>query len=165
MNAKSDTGASNVTLLKTKEDVSPSRPDWLKPLIPAGTYTVAFDYHETTRHFGNVPKMGLYFHVSEFGKYFQTPLIRWYTVDRIIGKARKNGYYRSKGQTCILMIEYVRCFSNYPLPRRLDRIPMSPWKKHEFLVKVRNVRRNSRQKAIPAQSQYSVIDSILGIAE
>ena len=137
----------------------------ITPAIPEGKYRVAFDYHETVLHFGNVPKMGVHFHVSEFGQYFEKPLTRWYTVERLIGKARKNGAYKPKGQTSILMIEYVRCFSNYPLPNRIDRISMAPWKKHEFLVKVRNVTKNSRQIALPPKLQYSVIDSILGIAE
>ena len=137
----------------------------LKKPIPEGNYRVAFDYYETATHFGNVPKMGLHFHVSEFGEYFETPLTRWYTVDRIIGKPRKNGNFQSKKQSCVLLIEYVCCFRNYPIPKRLDRIPMSPWNKHEFRVKVRNVRTNSRQLRIPSELQYSTIDSILGIAE
>ena len=137
----------------------------LKSALPEGKYRVAFDFYETVFQFGNVPKMSLHFHISEFGDFFEKPLTRWYTVDRIIGNARKNGTYKSKGQTCVLMIEYVRCFYNYPLPKRLDRVPMSPWKKHEFWVRVRNVKENSRQQPIPAQLQYSTIDSILGIAE
>ena len=72
--------------------------DWL-PSIPDGNYQLRFDYYETAIHFGKACKVILHFTVLDFGKYFETKLSRYYTVERLIGKHGKNGRFKIKGQT------------------------------------------------------------------
>lgn len=134
-----------------------------KPLLPPGEYSVAFEFYETVLHFGKSAKLGLHFHVIDFGEHFETPLVRWYSVEKIGKKPGRNGSFKPKGQTSIFLIEYVRCFKSRP--RRMDRVPMSQWSNHAYRVKVANVVRNSRQVVLPAELQYSKIESILGVAE
>jgi len=135
------------------------------PLIPEGEYHVAFDYFETATHFGSSPKLVLYFHVVDLGSYFETPLARWYSVVQVGKKPSRGGSFKIKGQTCIFLIEYLRCLPGIDRPRRFDRIPMTEWSKHVYRAKVKNVTRNSKQIELPLQLQYSKIGSLLGVAD
>jgi len=135
-----------------------------RPKIPPGEYRVAFDYFETAYNFGKSAKLILHFHVLDFGSYFETKLNRWYSV-AWIGKPSRNGTFKVRGQTCIFLIEYIRCLPNVRIPGRLDRIPMSEWPNHIYRAKVSNPTRNSRQVLLPAELQYSKIESLLGVAD
>ena len=141
-----------------------------KPQIPSGEYRIAFKYFETTYRFGNknnpnAAKVVLHFNISEIGSpYFGVPMERWYTVAKLIGKPGRNGRFKVKGQTCIFLIEYLKCL-RIGRPNRLDRIPMTEWARHEYLAKISNVTKNHRQIPLPPELQYSRIESLLGIAE
>lgn len=148
----------NVTSLGKLQDKNQ-----LRPLIPPGEYLIGFDYFETAYHFGKSPKLIMNFHVVDFGHYFETPLSRWYGVDRI-GKPSRGGTFKAKSQTSILLIEYYRCLRE-SVVRRLDRVPMSEWSKHVYRAKVGTVSINSQQVALPAQLQYSKIRELLGRAD
>ena len=141
-----------------------------KPKIPIGEYRIAFKYFETTYRFGNknspnAAKVVLHFNISEIGSpYFGVPMERWYTVAKLIGKPARGGSFKVKGQTCIFLIEYLKCLQ-IGRPNRLDRIPMTEWARHEYRANISNVTKNSRQVPLPQELQYSRIESLLGIAE
>ena len=131
-----------------------------RPHVPAGEYEVAFDFHETALMFGSSPKLILWFHVVSMGEQFEVVLPRYYTPKLLIGTVGRNGRYAPKGQTCSLVIEYLRCHGTRPA--RLDRIPMTTWNDGIYLARVRDVTQNSQQKKLPSAIRYSVIDELLG---
>lgn len=133
------------------------------PLIPEGTYEVAFSHHETALMFGKSPKLTLWFRVVTLGPHFETLIPRYYTVKRPQGKVGRNGGFAPTGPTSVLVIEYVHCHERRP--NRLDRIPMSAWADGIYRARVRTVTRNSHQKRLPKQIQYSVIDEPIRRAE
>ena len=133
------------------------------PLIPEGSYDFAFDHYETALMFGKVPKLHLCFRVVTLGPHFETRIPRYYTVKRLQGKVGRNGGFTPTGPTSVLVIEYVNCHRKRP--NRLDRIPMSPWADGIYRARVRTVTRNSQQKRLPKQTQYSVIDELIRQAE
>ena len=147
------------------EDVSPSRPGWLKPRIPPGRYTVAFDSFRTEKFYknGKASKLVLNFQVIDIGEFFETPLQRYYQVAEIGEKPGKGGSFKAKGQTSDFMREYVYCF-NY-VPKRRDRIPMEVWQRHGYKVKVKDVKYNANQDKMPELLCYSVIDKIIGVTD
>ena len=98
------------------------------PTIPDGNYQLRFDYYETAIHFGKACKVILHFTVLDFGKFFETKLCRYYTVERLIGKPGRNGRFKIKGQTSCLITEFLNCHPDADIPKRLDRLPMSCWK-------------------------------------
>ena len=91
MKSRSGPLTSNVTVLQAKQNVGSSRPSWLKPRIPPGRYTVAFDSFHTENFYknGKTRKLVLNFHVIDMGEYFETPLQRYYQVAEIGKKSRK----------------------------------------------------------------------------
>ena len=91
MKSRSEPIVSNVTVLQAKQNVGSSRPSWLKPRIPPGRYTVAFDSFHTENFYknGKTSKLVLNFHVIDMGEYFETPLQRYYQVAEIGKKSRK----------------------------------------------------------------------------
>ena len=134
----------------------------IRPLLPDGQYHVGFDYYETKYYFGKSPKVVMHFHIIDQGAWFGIPLTRWYSVERI-GKPRKGGSFKAKGQTSILLIEYFRCFPGQPTPKRLDRLPMNEWNKNGYLAKVVSVKENGKQVKLPEQLRYSKIETLLGV--
>ena len=146
-----------------KDDFS-IRPDWMKPRIPKGDYTVAFKSYQTARFYrGGAPKLVINFHVIDRGKYFETPLQRYYQVSEIGKTPKKKGFFKAKGQSSHFIMEYVNCFGI--LPRRLDRVPMDVWKKHAFKARVKDVAWTANQDNLHQMLRYSVIEKILGITE
>ena len=135
----------------------------IRPLIPNGTYNLYFQGYETQYYFGKSPKLVMHFQIVDLGPYFETPLTRWYSVERFVGKPARNGGFKAKGQTSVFLIEYFNCFPFAKRPTRLDRIPMNEWDKHVFKAKVSSVKENSKQTRLPEQIQYSKIECLLGV--
>ena len=165
MKSRSGPIASNVTVLQAKQNVGSSRPSWLKPRIPPGRYTVAFDSFHTENFYknGKTPKLVLNFHVIDFGEYFETPLQRYYQVADIGKKPQKEGWFKAKGQSSHFIMEYVTCF--HYAPKRKDRVPMEIWESHGYKVRVKDVKDNANQDKIPELLWYSVIDKIIGVTD
>ena len=129
-------------------------------LIPPGTYELRFDHHETLILFGRASKLVLWFTIISMGPYFDVVKVpRFYNVKRIIGRPQKHGRFKCGFKSDFLR-EYARLF---PAPVRLDRIPMSEFRRHVVLGRVRTVTRGSDQGAIPESLQYSVIEELTGI--
>ena len=134
--------------------------DWL-PSIPDGNYQLRFDYYETAIHFGKACKVILHFRVLDVGKFFETKLCRYYTVERLIGKPGRNGRFKIKGQTSCLITEFLNCHPDADIPKRLDRLPMSCWKGKIVMGFVSTVTQNSHQKRLHEIQRYSRIKELL----
>jgi hypothetical protein len=135
--------------------------EW-RPLLPSGTYTVKYLGYETAIQFGDASKLILRLAIMDLGEWFETELRRYYTVDRLIGKAGPKGGFKVKSQTSVLITEYLNCHPGIIIPKRLDRLPMKHWGSTLYFAKVDPVTRNSRQKQLHEQQQYSKISELIG---
>jgi hypothetical protein len=130
------------------------------PLILPGLYDFRFDYYETRVLYGRTPKLVLWFTVITFGDHFDcVRLPRYYGLTKLLEKPRKWGRFKA-GYKCDFLREYATLFS---APLRPDRIPMSAFDKVIIVGKVRTVTTGSKQEAIPAALQYSVIGQLVGV--
>jgi hypothetical protein len=137
-------------------DSSPS--NLFNPKIPEGSYRLAYEYSETAKMY-NHGKLVLHFKVIDFGEAFSTPLQRFYNVDYISGKPKKSGSFKAtKGGDFLL--EYLTLFP-IATPKRLDRINMEIFKGQIIIGKVKTVKNNNRQRQLPEQMQYSVIERLV----
>ena len=130
-------------------------------LLPPGTYDVTFVGFSTFVLFGRASKLNLQFKVVSMGEHFEKPISRYYNVTRLIGRPGPNGRFKV-GFSSDFIRDYCRLF---PVPARLDRIPMSSFEKHVFSAKVRTVNMGSQQEPIPAGLQYSVISELMEIKQ
>ena len=135
--------------------------EW-KPLLPAGEYRINFLGYETAIHFGDASKLILHFSVADFGEWFETKLSRYYTVQKLIGKAGSKGRFKAKSQTSVVITKFLNYHPDTEIPKRLDRLPMNVWGSSLYLAKVGSVVTNSRQKRLHKQQQYSKILELLG---
>jgi len=128
-----------------------------RPKIKQGTYDLVFQHYETAKLFnGRALKLILWFSVNTQGEYFGVKLPRFYNVKRIKGRTGKNGDF-VLSPNCDFVREYAALF---PLPSRLDRIPMSVFKNKIFIGGVRTVTNGFKQAKIPESLQYSVIGDL-----
>lgn len=130
-------------------------------LVPPGTYDVSFCAFSTFILFGRASKLNLQFKILTMGPYFEQRVSRYYNVTRIIGRPGINGRFKV-GFSSDFIREYAKLF---PVPNRLDRIPMSAFEKHIFTAKVRTVEKGSQQEEIPEGLRYSVISELIGIKQ
>lgn len=128
-------------------------------LLPPGIYDVGFLGFSTFVLFGRASKLALHFKVVTYGEHFEKRISRYYNVTRLIGRPGPNGRFKV-GFSSDFIREYGKLF---PVPTRLDRIPMSSFEKHVFTAKVRTVEKGSQQEAIPEGLRYSVISELIGI--
>ena len=124
-----------------------------------GDFDVAFVVFSTFVLFGRASKLNLQFKVATFGEHFEKRISRYYNVTRLIGRPGANGRFKV-GFSSDFIREYGRLF---PVPPRLDRIPMSSFQNHIFTARVRTVDKGSQQEAIPDGLRYSVISELIGI--
>jgi hypothetical protein len=128
-------------------------------LLPPGTYDVSFVGFTTFVLFGRASKLNLRFKVVTFGEHFEKPISRYYNVARLIGRPGPSGRFKV-GFSSDFIREYGRLF---PVPTRLDRIPMSSFENHIFTARIRTVDKGSQQEVIPDGLRYSVISELTGI--
>lgn len=127
-------------------------------LVPPGTYDVSFCGFSTFILFGRASKLNVQFKILTTGEHFEKRISRYYNVARLIGRPGPNGRFKC-GFSSDFLREYAKLF---PVPNRLDRIPMSSYEKHIFIAKVRTVEKGSQQEAIPDSLRYSVISELIG---
>jgi len=133
---------------------------FLNPKIPNGEYVVEFvSYYTAVMFREKTPKVCLLFAIVE-GEYEGFKIERYYSAGRLIGLPGKDGDFKALSQTCALLMEYCTCFPDQEIVR-LDRIPMTRWKKGKFLVRVRSTKLNHQRRNIPTQLQSSVVDQII----
>jgi hypothetical protein len=128
-------------------------------LVPPGTYEVSFCGFSTFVLFGRASKLNVQFKILTMGEHFEKRISRYYNVARIIGRPGPNGRFKC-GFSSDFLREYAKLF---PVPNRLDRIPMTSFEKNIFTAKVRTVEKGSKQEAIPDGLRYSVISELIGI--
>lgn len=131
----------------------------LRPLIPPGTYKLAYIEHYTMM-FCKAPKVVLRFRVVDMGGCFGVELERFYNVQRLIGKPGKKGRFKV-GASSDLVFEFCQVCSDRI--DRLDRLPLSLMNNFVTLGDVHTVERNRKQKNLPELLKYSVIKELTGI--
>lgn len=131
------------------------------PLVSPGTYDVSFVGFSTFYLFGRASKLNVQFKILTMGEHFEKRISRYYNVSRLIGRPGPNGCFKV-GFSSDFLREYGKLF---PVPNRLDRIPMSNYEKHIFTAKVRIVEKGAHQEDIPDGLRYSVISELIGIKQ
>lgn len=128
-------------------------------LIDEGTYEVRYLYHETKVIF-NTAKVFVNFEIVEPGPYFGKKLFRAFRVSELIGRPGKNGRFKLKKRSELLM-EILRLFELQGL--RPDRISLKPLKNVTIKVKVRTVNKDYKQRELPGPLKYSVVGDFIKI--
>jgi hypothetical protein len=136
--------------------------DWSgPPLVPNGIYDVGFVSYSTAYMFNKVPKLVLNFRILDFGEHNGKVLPRYYNVKRIKGRPRKNGDFKV-GRRSDFVHEYATLFG---LPRRLDRVSMTPFKSVIIKAKVEVVTSDYKQRQMPEALKYSKIAELREVVE
>jgi len=130
-------------------------------LVPPGVYDVGFCGFSTFILFGRASKLNLQFKILTMGEHFEQRVSRYYNIARLIGRPGVNGRFKV-GFSSDFLRDYARLF---PVPSRLDRIPMSNFERHIFTARVRTVEKGSQQESIPDGLRYSVISELIGIKD
>jgi len=132
----------------------------LPPKITPGEYDLVYVRHETARMFkGRAHKLTMLFRIVTMGEFFEAELPRYYNVQNVARKRKKNGNFKV-GLKCDFIREYYTLFPGR-ITRR-DRIPMSPFKGSIITGRVITVK-EARGRPIPTELQYSRIDQLLGV--
>jgi hypothetical protein len=127
------------------------------PLIPEGRYQAAYTHHETGL-FVKSPRVFLHFRIVG-GSHDGKRLYRAFRVERLNGRARKNGTFRVR-HSSELFRQFVRVTGERERP---DRIALSRLKSCVLQVSVRTVTTDSRQRELPEALRYSVVDEMLSV--
>jgi len=128
-------------------------------LLRPGKYRLSYVEHRTVLAFGRQPKVEVTFCVVD-GTAMGEHLRRFYRVNRLISKPKKNGTFKA-GWHGELLHEFVTLFNERP--ERLDRIPMSRFRGRIVTGRVKTVTQSSKQRELPELLQYSVLDSLLAV--
>ena len=152
--------SSSVVQLKTKNDIIPLVGE-CSPLVPEGDYTASFLHHETNdKAFGGAKKVYLRFRILDFGEHFEKEVYRAFNVKGLIGKPGKNGRF-SLGKRSDLYFQLMKISPNV----RADRPSLNRLQNVELKIRVRTVTRDSKQRDLPKQMHYSVVDEILCVLD
>ncbi len=125
--------------------------------IPEGTYDFAFVCYETKRLHVNAFKLVIWFRLVSPGEHHGVVLGRYYNIKRIIGKPGLNGGFKV-GPKSDFIREYAALFGC--IPKRLDRIPMSPFSPVVLEGVTHTVSISARRRPIPEPARYSVINQL-----
>jgi hypothetical protein len=136
--------------------------DDLLPKIKPGVYDLVFVEYETARMFkGNAPKLVMWFRIVTLGEYFEVLLPRYYNVQNVAKRRTKNGSFKA-GPKSDFMREYCTLFPGRI--GRLDRIPMSPFRRSIIKGRISLVK-EARGREIPAELQYSRIEQLIKVVQ
>ena len=125
-------------------------------LIKPGEYEVTLHKYWKGFMYGRAPKLILVFRILDHGPHFGRHLYRCYNIkgftkrNEIIPKGWHSDYVR----------EYSKLFS---APRKLRDVGIRPYKNKVFICKVRTVQKDYKQRPLPEDMQYSVIDELLDV--
>lgn len=131
------------------------------PLIPEGEYRLKLLSHSTAMQF-DTPRLILSFHVLDFGSTYGTTLKAFFNVQKLKGKAGKNGRVHHK-RTGDFMVQYYTLLPETVRIKRLDRVPLLPLYNNVIVGKVSTVRVNSKKVPLPEQLWYSKVAQLLRI--
>lgn len=129
--------------------------DGWKPLLPEEWYEAKYLGHETALVF-NAAKVFMHFEIVQHGEHMGKRLFRAFRARKLIGRPRKGGKFvaHSNGEL------YQTLARLLDVKLRADRITFRPLRQMLFRIKTRTVRTDHKQREIPEQSRYSVIDEI-----
>jgi len=130
-------------------------------LLVPGVYRLVYVHHQTVLAFGRQPKVEITFSIADPGAMGEQ-LRRFYRVNRLISKPKKNGTFKA-GWHGELLHEFVTLFGERP--ERLDRIPLTRFRNRIVRGRVHTVTHTSKQRELPELLQYSVIDSLLSVEQ
>ena len=131
--------------------------DDLPPLVKPGIYQLAFVRYETAiMYHGKAPKLIMHFRIVTMGDFFEEIVKRYYNVQKVIGKPRRNGQFKC-GKIGNFLREYLTLFPHQV--KRLDRVPMSAFQNVIFEGAIRTVTRSLGRK-IPEPLQYSCVSEL-----
>lgn len=125
-------------------------------LMPEGKYDVMLVRYWKGFLFGRAPKLILVFRVITEGDYFGKHLYRCYNIK---GLSKRKDII-PKGWHSDFVREYGRLFGN---PLKLRDIGVRKFKNKVFDCEVRTVSRDAKQRPLPDDMKYSVIDALLGV--
>ena len=125
-------------------------------LVPDGEYLVALDHYRTDHMFKGAPKLEMMFGMIDEG-YQGLLLPKWYNAKKA-QKNRKYGNFKVARRSNFSM-DFMRLFDANP--KRLDRIPMSLFENHLFMVETEQVKHNFQQANYPERLKYSKIKRII----
>ena len=131
------------------------------PLIPEKTYDLGFVSYSTYMMLGKSPKLIINFKIMEFGDYFGVTLSKYYGVQKLTSKPRKNGGFLV-GRKSNFLRDFITLFPDQSV-KRLDRIPMTRFQEHVIKGRVKTVSKGFNQRDIPKPLQYSVIGELLEV--
>ena len=125
------------------------------PLLPEQFFEGRFVGYSTLFIFGTA-KVVLAFEVTEPGEYHGARLIRAFRVRKIKGRPRPDGKFvlHAGGDLYRTLVRLL------DIRARPDRITLRPLRHMLFKIKPRTVVVDSRQRALPEGSRYSVVDEI-----
>jgi hypothetical protein len=126
-------------------------------LIPPGEYRVRFVDWSTGILFGRVPKVTIWFSVTDFGEYFESRLPRHYNATKLVGKQGRHGQFKV-GRHSDLLLEFATLAG---FPNRTDRIALTQLQNMVIVALVETVTKNHRQQALPLGLHYSVIRKLV----
>jgi hypothetical protein len=128
------------------------------PLVKPDIYNFLYLFDETRILSRKAMKLAVWFTIVTPGEFYGVRLSRWYNVAKIDGKPRRHGGFKV-GWNSAFIREYAAVFNS--LPRRTNRIPMSPFEGVEIRGRVRTVVSGWHQSTIPQLLHYSVIEELL----
>lgn len=131
----------------------------LRPLIPTGLYQLAYLGY-STMYFVRQPKVVMRFRVLNHGPYFGVELERFYNVMRLIGKPGKNGNFKARASSD-LVLDF--CTVTVGRVSRLDRLPLTKMSNLILIGQVRTVAKNHSQRDLPELLKYSVVANLVGV--
>ncbi len=128
------------------------------PLLPEGEYLATYTHHWTAWVF-NTAKVFVHFKLVEQGEHYGKQLYRPYRAKELIGKAGKNGRFKLAPRSDL----YLMVCRLYEPQVRPDRISLRCLKDVLLRVSIRTVRKDSKQRPLPACLHYSVVDELVCI--
>lgn len=125
-------------------------------LIKPGTYEVALVRYWKGYLYGKSSKLILVFRITNFGPHYGKQLYRCYNIKGLT----KRKEIIPKGWHSDFVREYSKLFG---APRKLRDIGIRSFKSRIFTCTVRTVSKDFKQRPLPDDMQYSVIDELLKV--
>ena len=148
------TSSTNIVRLVTEND---SPLDAERPiLINPGEYEITLSRYWKGYLYGKSSKLILVFRIVTEGSYYGQHIYRCYNIKGLT----KRKEIIPKGWHSNFVREYSRLFG---MPRKLRDIGIRQFKHKVFKCRVRTVKKDFKQRPLPDDMQYSVIDELLKV--
>jgi len=125
-------------------------------LIPSGEYEVVLARYWKGILYGRSPKLVFVFRIVTEGPYYGQHLSRYYNIKGLTSRKE----IIPKGWHSDFVREYSKLFG---MPMKLRDIGVRVYKGKVFMCSVRTVRKDSKQRLLPGDMQYSIIGEMLKV--